>query len=297
VNSSRQSDDKPGGESPWRRFMSADIVPRVLVILIGGPLVVLAAYRGGLVFRLFVGLFVVLGLREFLDLMRAKGYGPFGILTLVAGLAWAWAATEGGDHLPLVLTATVLAVMMFELFRKNMQQPFAHIAITLFGVIYVGWLGSFLVQLREIPSPAGLDYDVGLRALGLTAAITWIYDTVAYLVGVAIGSRPLLRRVSPKKSLEGAVGGTIAAVAAGFVSAHTFAPFITPVHGALIGLIGAILAQAGDLVESMLKRDAGVKDTAGLLPGHGGVLDRFDSFLFTAPFVYFAITHLMNRGG
>ncbi len=297
MNSSRQSDDKRGGESPWRRFVNADIVPRLLVIFIGGPLVVLAAYRGGLVFRLFVGLFVVLGLREFLDLMKAKGYGPFGGLTLVAGLAWVWAAADGGDHLPLVLTATVLAVMVFELFRKDMQHPLAHIAITLLGVMYVGWLGSFLVQLREIPSPVGVDYAVGLRALGLTAAITWTYDTAAYLVGVAIGSHPLLARVSPKKSREGAVGGAIAAVAAGFVSAHTFVPFITPLQGALIGLVGAILAQAGDLVESLLKRDAGVKDTAGLLPGHGGVLDRFDSFLFTAPFVYFAVTYLMSRGG
>ena len=288
----RRSPDRPAHESPWRRFLSADIVPRVLVILVGVPLVVVAALHGGLVFRLLIGVVILLGLREFAAMTAAKGYEPYTLLCLAAGLACAWAGVSGGAPLPLVLTATVLLVMLIELFRKEIRHPLVHIGNALLGALYVGWLGSYIVQLRELPSPPDVTYDLGLRALGLMAAITWACDTAAYLVGVAVGSRPLLKRVSPRKSLEGAVGGMVGAVAAGAAAAATFAPFVTPVQGALMGLAGAVLAQAGDLVESLLKRDAGIKDTAGLLPGHGGVLDRLDSVLFTAPFVYYVTVHL-----
>jgi len=274
--------------------VGADIVPRVLVILVGVPVVVLAALQGGLVFRLLIGVLILLGLREFIAMTEAKGYAPYKLLCLAAGLCCAWAGVSGGARLPLVLTVTAVLAMVIELFRKEMRHPLVHIGNTLLGALYVGWLGSFIVQLRELPSPPGVDYDLGLRALGLMAAITWACDTAAYLVGVAVGSRPLLKRVSPRKSLEGAIGGVLGAVAAGVAVAATFAPFITLAQGALIGLAGAVLAQAGDLVESLLKRDAGIKDTAGLLPGHGGVLDRMDSVLFTAPFVYFVIVHLIE---
>ncbi len=297
MKSTRQNDVRREDESPWRRFLSADIIPRILVILLIVPLLFYTALQGGLLFRLMIGLIILLGLREFIALTRAKGYEPSGVLIVIAGLACAWAGVNGGAHIPLIITATILTAMILELARKDSGHPLVHISITLLGVLYVGWLGSYVVQLREIPSPAGMDYSVGLRALGLAAAITWTCDTAAYLVGVAFGSRPLMKRVSPKKSLEGAIGGTLGATAVGVVASLTFVPFISPVEGALIGLVGAIVAQAGDLVESLLKRDAGVKDTAGLLPGHGGVLDRIDSFLFTAPFVYFVIINLLHRGG
>jgi phosphatidate cytidylyltransferase len=294
VNAGHLSSGPPQRDTAWRRFVGADIVPRVGVILVGVPVVVMAAHHGGLVFRLLVGLVILLGLREFTTLMAAKGYAPYRGLCLAAGLACAWAGVSGGGWLPPVLTATAVIVMIIELFRKEMRQPLVHAGITLLGALYIGWLGSFMVQLRELPSIPGADYDLGLRAVALMAAITWTYDTVAYLVGVAAGKRPLLRRVSPRKSLEGALGGAAGAVAAGLAASATFAPFVTALQGALIGLGGAVLAQAGDLVESLLKRDAGVKDTAGLLPGHGGVLDRVDSLLFTAPFVYFVVAHLTS---
>lgn len=292
MSSAHPSSEPPRRETAWRRFVGADIVPRMLVILVVVPLVVWAAFEGGLVFRLLVGLIILLGLREFTLLMEAKGYGPSRFLCVVAGLCFAWAGASGGELLPLVLTLVTALVVIVELFRRKMSEPLAQSGVVIFGAMYVGWLGSFMVQLRELPPPPGADMDLGLRALGLMAAITWCYDSAAYLVGVAAGSRPLLARVSPRKSREGALGGAVAAVAAGVAASATFAPFITMLQGALIGLGGAVLAQAGDLVESLLKRDAGLKDTAGLLPGHGGVLDRMDSVLFTAPFVYYVVAHL-----
>jgi phosphatidate cytidylyltransferase len=141
--------------------------------------------------------------------------------------------------------------------------------------------------LRELPVETGVPDDVGARLVFFVAAVTWVGDIVAYLVGIALGRHRLLPKVSPNKTVEGAVGGLLGSTAAGLVCAWEFVPLLTPLTGALLGLAGGILGQLGDLVESLLKRDVGIKDTAGLIPGHGGVLDRFDSLLFSAPLLYY----------
>ena len=273
----------------WDRLLSAGLLPRALVTALGVPLLALAAVQGGLVYRALIGLLVLLGVREFLLLMSAKGYGPFKVIGTLAGLACAWAVARGPAAAVPVLTAALMAVMTVELMRRNMDRSLNHVAVTLFGALYVGWLGGFLVLLREATGRGGDDGFSGLRALALLAALTWSCDTLAFLVGGAVGRRPLLPRVSPRKSVEGAVGGIVGATAAGLVAAATFAPFLSPLQGGLLGAVCGVTGQVGDLVESMLKRDAGVKDTAALLPGHGGILDRFDSLLFNAPVVYYAL--------
>lgn len=273
----------------WGRLLGAGLVPRAAVTVLGVPLLAAAAVQGGLVFRALIGLLVLLGVREFLLLMSAKGYGPFKVIGTLAALACAWAVAQGPATAVPVLTAALLAVMTVELMRRNMDRSLNHVAVTLFGALYVGWLGGFLVLLREATARDGVDGFSGLRAIALLAALTWACDTLAFLVGVAVGRRPLLPRVSPRKSVEGAVGGVLGATAAGLVAAGTFAPFLSPLQGGLLGAVCGVTGQIGDLVESMLKRDAGVKDTADLLPGHGGILDRFDSLLFNAPVVYYAL--------
>ncbi|MDO9694584.1 MAG: phosphatidate cytidylyltransferase [Candidatus Latescibacteria bacterium] len=273
----------------WGRLLGAGLVPRAAVTVLGVPLLAAAAVQGGLVFRALIGLLVLLGVREFLLLMSAKGYGPFKVIGTLAALACAWAVAHGPAAAVPVLTAALLAVMTVELMRRNMDRSLNHVAVTLFGALYVGWLGGFLVLLRETTAREGVDGFSGLRAIALLAALTWACDTLAFLVGVAVGRRPLLPRVSPRKSVEGAVGGVLGATAAGLVAAGTFAPFLSPLQGGLLGAVCGVTGQVGDLVESMLKRDAGVKDTADLLPGHGGILDRFDSLLFNAPVVYYAL--------
>lgn len=273
----------------WGRLLGAGLVPRAAVTVLGVPLLAAAAVQGGLVFRALIGLLVLLGVREFLLLMSAKGYGPFKVIGTLAALACAWAVAHGPAAAVPVLTAALLAVMTVELMRRNMDRSLNHVAVTLFGALYVGWLGGFLVLLREATARDGVDGFSGLRAIALLAALTWACDTLAFLVGVAVGRRPLLPRVSPRKSVEGAVGGVLGATVAGLVAAGTIAPFLSPLQGGLLGAVCGVTGQVGDLVESMLKRDAGVKDTADLLPGHGGILDRFDSLLFNAPVVYYAL--------
>jgi phosphatidate cytidylyltransferase len=161
----------------------------------------------------------------------------------------------------------------------------ANIAITLLGTLYIGWLFSYLVLLRAL-TPHG-------AFLFLLMFTVWANDTVAYFFGKKFGRTQLSPYISPKKTVSGAVAGFLAALAVGYVFGMIFEKTFVPVNwphylimGALIGIIG----QISDLSESLIKRDAGVKDSSNLVPGHGGVLDRMDSFIFTAPVLYYYLT-------
>lgn len=271
----------------WRRFLKAGVLPRVAVILLGVPCLYLITERGGIFFLLLVNLIILLGLREFYVLMKAKGYQPFEALGYFCSLAISWYAWHMGAVVPLILTASLLAIMIREIFRREMSQSLGHMAVTVFGIMYVGWLGSHLILLRQLPETLALDQNIGARLVFLVALLTWATDTAAYLFGVSLGRHKLIPRISPNKTVEGAVGGLIGAGLVGWWLTHDVVPFMTPLSGTILGLFVGVMAQLGDLVESLIKRDAGIKDTAELIPGHGGVLDRFDSMLFTAPVVYY----------
>ncbi len=279
--------DTPDKPAPWRRFLQAGIVPRVAVTLVGVPCLFIITWRGGLYFLLLVNLIIVLGLREFYLLLAAKGYRPYKVLGTICALAVSLYLYRGGAADSLIMTLALLAIMIGELFRKDMARSMNHIAVTLLGVLYVGWLGSHLIMLRELPQELGVDDRIGAELIFYAAVVTWAGDTLAYVVGIAVGRRKLLPRVSPKKTVEGAIGGLIGSAAAGTVCALTFMPFLTPLAGGVLGGCAGLLGQVGDLVESLLKRDAGIKDSAELIPGHGGVLDRFDSLLFVGPLLYY----------
>jgi len=160
-------------------------------------------------------------------------------------------------------------------------------AVTVFGIMYVGWLGSHLILLRQLPETLAVEPGTGARLVFMVALLTWATDTAAYLFGVAFGRHKLIPRISPNKTVEGAIGGLIGAAVVGWLLTKGIVPFVTPLAGIILGIVVGVMAQLGDLVESLIKRDAGIKDTAELIPGHGGVLDRFDSMLFTAPVVYY----------
>lgn len=174
-----------------------------------------------------------------------------------------------------------LVVMAAELYRKK-EKPLENIAVTLFSVLYLAVplaLINFLVYPELIS-----ENTYAPKLLVAVFALIWIYDSGAYLFGVSFGKHRLFERISPKKSWEGAVGGTFTALIAAYFIAG-FIPEIKLIHWMLISLLTVVSSTYGDLTESMLKRYFGIKDSGHILPGHGGVLDRFDSLFFAAPVI------------
>ncbi len=261
---------------------------RVLAAAVFLPCLFLITRRGDLPFLFLVTLIVLTGMLEFYSLMDAKGFRPARWLGLACGLALVWYAYfRAGHYANLLLAIALLALMTLELARRTTEQAVLRISTTIFGVLYVGWLGSHFVLLRELPRLAGLDYALGARFVFLAIALTWSCDTGAYFVGRAIGRHPLIPRVSPRKTVEGAAGGVVFAVVAGVIAQRTFAGYLQLSTAVGLALVTAVAGTMGDLVESLLKRDSNVKDSARLIPGHGGTLDRFDSLFFSIPLIYY----------
>jgi phosphatidate cytidylyltransferase len=273
---------------PGAKRSSWSLGLRVASGLLFVPLLILLAWVGGLAFVSFVALEVVLGLLEFYRMMRDKGLQPYPALGLPAGLGVVWVAFRPHtSHADFFATAALILTMGLGLRRPDLKGRIEGIAVTLFGVLYVGWLSAHLVLLRELPWRAGTAYAEGASYVLLAFFITWSCDTGAYSVGRLLGRTRPWSRISPRKSLEGAVGGLGTAVIAAFVARAWFAPYLRTVDAAVLGLLTGLFAQVGDLVESLLKRDTRQGDSSDIIPGHGGILDRFDSLYFGAPLVYY----------
>jgi phosphatidate cytidylyltransferase len=220
-----------------------------------------------------VVLAITLGsLWELAGLMARKGQTLVFPVAAVAVASYIVLAALGQQHHyeKLLLAGTLLASLAVSLFGSR-QGYLARCAFTLFGVLYIGWLGSYFLALRNLPG-VGAAYTIGAILL---VALT---DIFAMLVGVAIGRTPL-SPISPRKTWEGALGGLAAACAAGASLALLPQVAIPWWQGLFVGAVTSVAAQAGDLIESALKRDASVKDAGTLLGGHGGILDRFDSYI------------------
>jgi phosphatidate cytidylyltransferase len=205
----------------------------------------------------------------------------------------------------IVLLFFVPLIMLVELFR-NKPGALVNMASTVFGVLYVSLFFGSLVGIRELFIPADfpvyahfptgglsvspdvvstIDWWGGCTVLAIFATI-WICDSAAYFIGRWLGRNKLFERVSPKKTIEGAVAGLLFAIAAFLIAKALALPYLTWAQALVCGSIIGIFGQLGDLVESLLKRDAGVKDSSSILPGHGGLLDRFDSLMFVSPLLY-----------
>lgn len=266
----------------------SELALRVLAAALFLPCAFFITLHGDLQFLFLVDVVVFTGLWEFYGLLETKGFHPARKIGVFCGLALTWYAYfRGGVYLNFLLSVALLVLMTVALARRSVEQAVLHISSTIFGVLYVGWLGSHFVLLRELPLLGGLDYRLGASFVFLAVLLTWSCDSGAYFVGRAIGRHPLLPRVSPKKTWEGAAGGVLFSMVAGAVAHFTFAPYLDLPAALSLAVVAAIAGVTGDLVESLMKRDSHVKDSAALIPGHGGTLDRFDSLLFSVPLIYY----------
>jgi len=217
----------------------------------------------------------------------------WGVLPLLPlGLAGAFvlaALLYRGDPEEILLFLVVFFVLsLLALLPAKGGSSFSRGAGALFVLFYAGWLPGFLILLRELPrwAVSSYSYPEGGGFVFLLFLMAWGSDTGAYTVGRLAGRHKLAPSISPKKTVEGAVGGLVFAVVGAWIGRALWLPSLSVGQVVFLGLASGALAQAGDLVESKVKREAEVKDSAPLIPGHGGVLDRFDGVFFAAPFVY-----------
>jgi len=259
---------------------------RVLVAIFGIPIIVFLVFTGGLPFVALVLLINLLSQYEFYKLTELKQMLPLKILGLAGTVLITISFYQFGlEKSWLIILSLFYIVMLIELFR-NKASATLNISATAWGIFYPTVFFSFHILIRELPTSLKLDYAWGAKWIIFMLVTIWICDTAAYFIGSAMGRHKLYRRISPNKTVEGAVAGFIFALITAYIFHQVYLKELSLIHCIFIGLLIGIMSQVGDLVESLFKRDAGVKDTSGILPGHGGFLDRFDSPLFVAPLVY-----------
>lgn len=263
----------------------------VLLTVIGWVLFGAPVWVFGLVAAAFVGL----GLHEFFGMVERKGVFLYRSLGLLIGILIPLSISTGfeptkGWELVLMVSA-VLALFVLQLTRQDSSQTIIGIGTVIFGILYVSWCFSFLVKLRFM-DVVGVD---GRWLAAFLILVTKAGDVGAYLVGSLIGRHPLIVRISPSKTWEGTFGGLVFSVGMALALARWSPIGLPGSHLVPLALILAVVAQLGDLSESMVKRDCQVKDSGRAFPGIGGVLDLIDSLLFTAPVCYFYLRHFVFR--
>jgi len=279
----------------------SELARRVLVALIGAPLTILTLWYGDAAMATLISVLSAIAAWELFRIAESGGHTP--MAPLGVGLAAIVPLVVHAEHLGLVrvpfavLPMVVLATMAVALFlRAPSEKPIGAAAITLFGVAYTGGLLSFAYALRYF------DYAVG-QAAGTVVVVfplllTWATDVGAYFTGRLIGGRKLMPFISPGKTISGAIGGIVATVMVAWLyQRYAMIPVarlaLTPMALVGVAVTMSVVGQIGDLVESQLKREGNVKDSSHLLPGHGGVLDRVDSLLFTFPLAFVLLRWLV----
>ena len=273
------------------------LAKRVLVVIVLLPIGLALIYLGGFAYTGLIALILGLAAWEYVRLFRSGGYQPAMFLIVAVSvlmpLARGWKAFSLDG---LILGCFILISMAYHVFayERGRDQAATDFAITIAGGVYLGFVGSYLVSLRNLPE--------GLWWVLLALPSVWLADSGAYFIGRSFGRHKMSKRVSPKKSWEGYFGGILVGIIGTALLAMLWqylagrwptqlgsASLITPMNGAILGLILSLLTVFGDLGESMIKRQVGVKDSGSLLPGHGGVFDRIDSWLWAGIISYFVI--------
>lgn len=282
---------------PWARIVSG-----LVAIVLALGLIVL----GGWYFTIGFGVIVLLGQLEIFQLVQAKGILPAAKTTLCVSQILLFAAYGFPSLADAILPLGGTFICFYLLFQPKFA-TIADVAASILGLFYGGYLPSFWIRLRHLgvsesqnlPLGGYWPTDISLASLpqGLTLTLMaflciWAADIGAYAFGRWVGKTPL-SNISPKKTLEGALFGIAGSMGVGVTGAWLLFWHSWPLSGAAFGILIGVSSLLGDLTESLMKRDAGVKDSGQLIPGHGGILDRTDSYVFTAPLVYYFVTLLL----
>lgn len=261
--------------------------PRELTAAALAPLTIyLVGWGHPMVFNGAIALISLLALYEFLDLGRKKGYQIPVFLCIAIALVIIAAFVLDDLSVEIGMFATLLVIPASYVFgHGDLDNALPSSAIAVLGTMYVGMLGGCLIRLRH-------DFAEGPKLVFFLLLVVWLGDSGAYYVGKKFGRRKLSPRISPKKTVEGLLGGITTSVITAVVIHLTFFREFPLLHAIIVGAVLSVAGVVGDLAESMWKRSAAVKDSGTLIPGHGGFLDRFDSILYTAPilYVYWAFT-------
>ncbi|MCA0389941.1 MAG: phosphatidate cytidylyltransferase [Bacteroidetes bacterium] len=268
----------------------SNLASRSLVAFSLGPLVLAAAYFGDLWFVGLVALIAVVSYWEFSEMalkkeaISSKGWGIAALLFFILNVKYYWLSEIESIYV------VILVIMFRELF-KNKGSAIVNLGASVTGIFYIGVCASSLIMIREFPSfPAG---KAGIFVVSYIVSI-WLSDTSAYFGGLTFGKHRLMERVSPKKSWEGFYFGLAGAIASFFLFRYLFLDFLSVYDALALGLIVGIVGPLGDLVESLIKRDAGTKDSSNILAGHGGFFDRFDSVIASAPVIYIYVKQFIS---
>jgi phosphatidate cytidylyltransferase len=262
---------------------------RILTAIVGLPVLLFTIWSPSPYFFVaLTAIAILLALNELYALSSKLSCRPQAVLGSLAAVAVILSFTF--DH-PVLIVAVLAALSILSLASRvskpiEMDQALISVSATLFGVVYVAVLASFLIGVRMLPEAAAFPRAAS-KLLTMFFAIVMMTDTGAYYIGRAFGHNKLAPRVSPGKTVEGAIGGLATAILIGPLCKLIFFPELPLSHAIALGAAIGLLGQIGDLAESLLKRGAGVKDSGNLLPGHGGMLDRIDSILFCAPLLFY----------
>ncbi|NQT06984.1 MAG: phosphatidate cytidylyltransferase [Candidatus Omnitrophica bacterium] len=269
-----------------RTFIKRFISSLLFILLVVFTLFIAPTWFFSLITTLLIGV----GLYEFYTMVEKRDIFVFRYFGIILGVLVPLSIhlKAGGiipDIEPLLIVLICLITVMVQLTRRDSSEALKRMSVTLFGILYISWLFSFIIKIKFLTNGAPL--------CAFLILVTKGGDIGAYLVGSLVGKHALIPRISPKKSVEGLIGGLLFS----FVIAILFRPFLQFIpfyHILILGALLGILGQMGDLSESLIKRDCDVKDASSIFPGLGGALDILDSLLFTTPVFYFYLKMLFN---
>lgn len=269
---------------------------RIITALIGVPIILaIILFLPALYFALLVAVAVLAMLNEYFRMLEKNNIKPYKLLGYALAcliMVIFYLHMESLIVLYFVIPATILLFSLIQ--KEEFDAILLRSSMSMLGILYIGGLSSYLIALRRINGNDKLGQELVIFLIG----IVWCSDTGAYYIGSLLGKHPLTSRISPKKTVEGAVGGVIAGIIGGILINSLFHWFIRMEECIIISLVISIIGQCGDLVESLIKRALKTKDAGSILPGHGGMMDRMDAIIFSAPFMYFYFylkTGLLSR--